>query len=105
MIIIDWHDALARPSCFYTTQIPVCLWFMTKNTSAPQAVHRRPQSHFRDRQGETCLSTPATKGSMIRPHPQGKLDHDDISDIARTYHCLARRSLTVRRFTKTYPAL
>ncbi|SDS98509.1 type I restriction enzyme M protein [Halopseudomonas litoralis] len=68
---------------FYTTQIPVCLWFMTKNKRAQQFTDGR--KHFRDRQGETLFIDARNKGSMIdRTHKE--LTADDIADIARTYH-------------------
>lgn len=68
---------------FYTTQIPVCLWFMTKNKRAQQFTDGR--KHFRDRQGETLFIDARNKGSMIdRTHKE--LTTDDIADIARTYH-------------------
>jgi len=68
---------------FYTTQIPVCLWFMTKNKRAQQFNDGR--KHFRDRQGETLFIDARNKGSMIdRTHKE--LTVDDIADIARTYH-------------------
>ncbi|MEH6499519.1 MAG: class I SAM-dependent DNA methyltransferase [Pseudoalteromonas distincta] len=68
---------------FYTTQIPVCLWFMTKNKRAQQFTDGR--KHFRDRQGETLFIDARNKGSMIdRTHKD--LTVDDIADIARTYH-------------------
>ena len=68
---------------FYTTQIPVCLWFMTKNKRAQQFNDGR--KHFRDRQGETLFIDARNKGSMIdRTHKE--LTPDDIADIARTYH-------------------
>nr|MBF0682421.1 N-6 DNA methylase [Pseudomonas sp.] len=68
---------------FYTTQIPVCLWFMTKNKRAQQFTDGR--KHFRDRQGETLFIDARNTGSMIdRTHKE--LTADDIADIARTYH-------------------
>ena len=68
---------------FYTTQIPVCLWFMTKNKRAQQFTDGR--KHFRDRQGETLFIDARNTGSMIdRTHKE--ITTDDIADIARTYH-------------------
>jgi len=69
---------------FYTTQIPVCLWFLTKNKKAhTQAGHE--DSHFRDRRGETLFIDARNMGSMIdRTHKQ--LTDDDIDEITRTYH-------------------
>lgn len=68
---------------FYTTQIPVCLWFITKNKRAQQFTDGR--KHFRDRQGETLFIDARNKGSMVdRTHKE--LTTDDIAEIARTYH-------------------
>jgi type I restriction enzyme M protein len=39
---------------FYSTQIPVCLWFLAKNKKAADA-----KRHFRDRRGKPSSSTPA----------------------------------------------
>lgn len=62
---------------FYTTQIPVCLWFMTKNKKATD--------EFRDRQGETLFIDARNMGSMLdRTHKE--LTDDDIAEITKTYH-------------------
>lgn len=64
---------------FYTTQIPVCLWFLTKNKKADS------KNGFRDRQGETLFIDARQMGSMIsRVHKE--LMTDDIAEIAGTYH-------------------
>ncbi|MBL3601061.1 MAG: type I restriction-modification system subunit M [gamma proteobacterium endosymbiont of Lamellibrachia anaximandri] len=69
---------------FYTTQIPVCLWFLTKNKKA-QAVDGHTESNHRDRKGETLFIDARNLGSMIdRTHKE--LTTDDIGEIARTYH-------------------
>ncbi|MCG7929953.1 MAG: type I restriction-modification system subunit M [Candidatus Thiodiazotropha lotti] len=69
---------------FYTTQIPVCLWFLTKNKRA-QTVEGHTDSNHRDRQGETLFIDARNLGSMIdRTHKE--LTVDDIAEIARTYH-------------------
>lgn len=68
---------------FYTTQIPVCLWFITKNKRAQQFSDDR--KHFRDRRGETLFIDARNMGSMIsRVHKE--LTTDDIAEITRTYH-------------------
>ncbi|WP_341937213.1 type I restriction-modification system subunit M [Marinimicrobium sp. C2-29] len=68
---------------FYTTQIPVCLWFLTKNKKAQTFTDGR--KHFRDRQGETLFIDARNMGSMIsRVHKE--LTPDDIATIANTYH-------------------
>lgn len=68
---------------FYTTQIPVCLWFITKNKRTQQFSDERKQ--FRDRRGETLFIDARNMGSMIsRVHKE--LTTDDIAEITRTYH-------------------
>lgn len=64
---------------FYTTQIPVCLWFLTKDKG------ENATKGFRDRKGETLFIDARQMGSMIdRVHKE--LTDDDIAEIARTYH-------------------
>lgn len=68
---------------FYTTQIPVCLWFITKNKGAQQFSDGR--RHFRDRRGETLFIDARNMGSMIsRTHKE--LTSEDLAEITRTYH-------------------
>ena len=60
---------------FYSTQIPVCLWFLARNKN---------NGRFRDRRGET-LFIDRKLGSMIdRVHRE--LTDEDIAKIADTYH-------------------
>lgn len=69
---------------FYTTQIPVCLWFVTKNKKA-QTIPGHNDSNHRNREGETLFIDARNMGSMIsRVHKE--LTPDDIAHIARTYH-------------------
>lgn len=64
---------------FYTTQIPVCLWFLTKNKNADST------KGFRNRKGETLFIDARQMGSMIsRTHKE--LTSDDLAKIAGTYH-------------------
>lgn len=64
---------------FYTTQIPVCLWFMTKNKGKDEA------KGYRDRRGETLFIDARQMGNMVdRTHKE--LSEADIAEIARTYH-------------------
>jgi len=86
MIENDLVDCMiAMPGqLFYTTQIPVCLWFLTKNKKA-QVVQGHTESNHRDRQGETLFIDARNLGTMIdRTHKE--LTADDIAEIARTYH-------------------
>lgn len=64
---------------FYTTQIPVCLWFITKNKK------ENTELGYRDRQGETLFIDAREMGTMVsRVHKE--LTTDDIAEIAKTYH-------------------
>jgi type I restriction enzyme M protein len=61
---------------FYSTQIPVCLWFITRNKS---------NGKFRKRTGETLFIDARKMGIMIdRVHRE--LNDEDIEKIAGTYH-------------------
>ena len=64
---------------FYTTQIPVCLWFLTKNKKADS------ERGYRNREGETLFIDARKIGSMIS-RTQKELLSEDIAAIARTYH-------------------
>jgi type I restriction enzyme M protein len=69
---------------FYSTQIPVCLWFLARNkrNGRPSAGSGRA---FRDRRGETLFIDARKLGSMIdRVHRE--LTDEDIAKIAGTYH-------------------
>ena len=61
---------------FYSTQIPVCLWFLTRN---------KKKSRFRDRRGETLFIDARKMGSLIdKVHRE--LTDKDTARIASTYH-------------------
>ena len=61
---------------FYSTQIPVCLWFIARD---------KKNSRFRDRRGETLFIDARKLGTLIdRVHRE--LTYDDISKIADIYH-------------------
>ena len=61
---------------FYSTQIPVCLWFIARD---------KKNSRFRDRRGETLFIDARRMGTLIdRVHRE--LTYDDISKIADIYH-------------------
>jgi len=64
---------------FYTTPIPVCLWFLSRNKKADST------RGFRDRQGETLFIDARKMGSLVdRVHRD--LSDEEIAEIARTYH-------------------
>ncbi|MFZ2955429.1 MAG: class I SAM-dependent DNA methyltransferase [Candidatus Ozemobacteraceae bacterium] len=61
---------------FYSTQIPVCLWFLTRNKKNPK---------FRARSGETLFIDARKMGQMAdRTHRE--FTDEDINKIAGTYH-------------------
>lgn len=61
---------------FYTTQIPVCLWFLARN---------KQNGRYRDRSGETLFIDARKLGSLIdRTHKE--LSGEEIGRIAGTYH-------------------
>ena len=61
---------------FYSTQIPVCLWFLARD---------RRNGSFRDRRGEILFLDARKMGSMVdRTHRE--LTDEDIQKIAGTYH-------------------
>jgi type I restriction enzyme M protein len=65
---------------FYSTQIPVCLWFIARDKRAGTGT--RP---YRDRRGETLFIDARKLGTMIdRTHRE--LTDEDIARIAGTYH-------------------
>ncbi len=61
---------------FYSTQIPVCLWFLARD---------KKNTGFRDRRGETLFIDARKMGTLIdRVHRE--LTDEDIRRIADTYH-------------------
>ncbi len=61
---------------FYSTQIPVCLWFISRN---------KKNGRFRDRRGETLFVSAREMGTLVdRVHRE--LSDDDVAKIAGTYH-------------------
>jgi len=61
---------------FYSTQIPVCLWFVTRSKNG---------KGLRDRRGETLFIDARKLGTMVdRTHAE--LTDKDIEKVAQTYH-------------------
>jgi type I restriction enzyme M protein len=61
---------------FFTTPIPVCLWFVARN---------RSNGRFRDRRGQTLFIDARKMGFLVdRTHRE--LPGEEIAHIARTYH-------------------
>jgi type I restriction enzyme M protein len=61
---------------FYSTQIPVCLWFLARS---------KRNSQFRDRRGETLFIDARRMGALVN-RVQRELSDDDVIKIVRTYH-------------------
>ena len=73
---------------FYSTQIPVCLWFLARD---------RRNGSFRDRRAEILFIDARKMGSMVdRTHRE--LTEEDIQKIAGTYHAW-RDDRTAREYT------
>jgi len=78
MIEADLVDCMvALPGqLFYSTQIPVCLWFLARS---------KKNSRFRDRRGQTLFIDARKLGTMVdRVHRE--LSDKDIAKIAGAYH-------------------
>jgi type I restriction enzyme M protein len=61
---------------FYSTQIPVCLWFLARS---------KKNNRFRDRRGETLFLDARKLGSLVdRTHRE--LTDADLAKIAGAYH-------------------
>lgn len=61
---------------FYSTQIPVCLWFLTRN---------KGNGRFRKRAGETLFIDARKMGTLVdRVHRE--LSDNDVREVADTYH-------------------
>jgi len=86
--IVDCMVALPG-QLFYSTQIPVCLWFIARD---------KKNGRFRDRRGETLFIDARKLGTMIdRVHRE--LTDDDISKIADTYHAWRGDKDTEQQYT------
>jgi len=68
---------------FYSTQIPVCLWFIARDKGG--SVGATGRSPLRDRRGET-LFIDARKLGAMRDRVHRELTDADIGRIAGTYH-------------------
>lgn len=83
IIEADLVDAIvALPDkLFYTTQIPVSLWFLARDKSNG----RYKEVRFRDRRGQILFIDARKMGRMVdRKHRE--LTDEEIQTIARTYH-------------------
>lgn len=73
--VVDCMVALPG-QLFYSTQIPVCVWFLAKNKS---------NGRFRDRSGKVLFIDARSMGEMV-DRTRRELTRDDIEQIAGTYH-------------------
>lgn len=72
---------------FYTTPIPACLWFITRNKK--NGVRAYDNTPLRDRRGQTLFIDARKMGHLIdRTHRE--LSDEEISRIAQTYHAWRR---------------
>jgi type I restriction enzyme M protein len=67
------------PQLFRTTQIPACLWFLTKDKT-PQG-----PKHLNDRRGEVLFIDARTMGVLVN-RTERVLTDEEIAKIAGTYH-------------------
>jgi type I restriction enzyme M protein len=73
--LVDCMVALSG-QLFYSTQIPVCLWFLARN---------KKNGRFRDRRGKTLFIDARKMGSMV-DRVQRELTDNAIAKIAGAYH-------------------
>ncbi|MGE0824882.1 MAG: type I restriction-modification system subunit M [Candidatus Binatia bacterium] len=76
---------------FYSTQIPACLWFLTRDKSGRSSPLRKgdrersERRDFRDRRGHVLFIDSRKLGRMVdRTHRE--LTDEEIAQIANTYH-------------------
>ena len=69
---------------FYSTQIPVCLWFLTKNKNDGKRRDRRKQTLFID----------ARKLGTLVDRVHRELSDEDINKITSTYHAWRGDTIT-----------
>ena len=74
--LVDCMVVALPGQLFYSTQIPVCLWFLAR---------ARNNGRFRDRRGET-LFIDARKMGTLTDREHRELTDADIAMIAGTYH-------------------
>lgn len=75
---------------FFTTQIPVCLWFMSKNKGA------NSKFGYRDRSGETLFIDAREMGTMVS-RVNKELTFDDIAKIADTFYAWRSDKAEIQR--------
>jgi len=78
--VVDCMVALPG-QLFYSTQIPACLWFLTRNKNVGHGL--------RDRRGEV-LFIDARKMGVLVDRTRRELTDEDVQKIADTYHAWRR---------------
>jgi len=78
--VVDCMVALPG-QLFYSTQIPVCLWFLARDRSNGIARNEK----LRDRRNEILFIDARKLGHMV-DRTRRELSDDDIAKIARAYH-------------------
>lgn len=78
--VVDCMVALPG-QLFYSTQIPVCLWFLARDKS--NGIARK--SKLRDRRGEVLFIDARKLGHMV-DRTRKEFSDADIDQITRTYH-------------------
>jgi type I restriction enzyme M protein len=81
---------------FYSTQIPVCLWFLRKNKAAGANGNQSgPASRWRDRRRQTLFIDARKLGHLVdRVHRE--LSDEETQRVAQTYHAWCGIDDTVR---------
>ena len=74
--VVDCMIALPG-QLFYSTQIPACLWFLSRN--------KNPGHDWRDRRGEVLFIDGRKLGHMV-DRTRKEFSDEDIAKIAGTYH-------------------
>jgi type I restriction enzyme M protein len=74
--VVDCMVALPG-QLFYSTQIPACLWFLSRN--------KNPGGKLRDRRGETLFIDARKLGSLV-DRTRREFSEKDIARIAEAYH-------------------
>ena len=74
--VVDCMVALPG-QLFYSTQIPACLWFLTRD--------KAPGNSLRDRRGEVLFIDARKLGALV-DRTRRELSDEDIKKIADTYH-------------------
>ena len=74
--VVDCMIALPG-QLFYSTQIPACLWFLTRN--------KNPGHGWRDRRGEVLFIDARKLGYMV-DRTRKEFSDEDIAKMAGTYH-------------------